>query len=118
MVRTGRSSLGRRSVDAAQEPRDVQRIRVGALAPSANASSIALARPVFSYFDRAEAQAAPSVWRAMSRIRSLQMRDHSMSAAGRTCFARVWCFKAHAITTCAIAVSMTCASVAATHLGE
>ena len=56
--------------------------------PAANASSIAVARSAFLYFDRAEAQAVPSVWRATSRMRSFLMRDHSMSAVGRTCFAK------------------------------
>ena len=56
--------------------------------PAANASSIAFARSAFLYFDRADAQVVPSVWRATSRMRSFLMRDHSMSAVGRTWLAK------------------------------
>ena len=56
--------------------------------PAAKACSIALARSGFLFFDRADAQAGLNTERAISRIRPLLMRDHSMSAVGRTCFAK------------------------------
>ena len=56
--------------------------------PAAKACSIALARSGFLFFDRADAQAGLNTERAISRIRPLAMRDHSMSAVGRTCFAK------------------------------
>ena len=52
--------------------------------PAAKASSIALASAGFLFLARAEAHAGPRVFLAMSRMRPLLMRDHSMSAVGRT----------------------------------
>ena len=52
--------------------------------PAAKAVSIASASAGFLYLDRAEAHARPNTVRAMSRTRALAIRDHSMSAVGRT----------------------------------